>query len=296
MGPFMSHLIIGCGYLGSRVALRWQAEGHPVHVVTRSAHRAEHLRSQGLIAHVADVLRPDSLAALPPARIVLYAVARGRAADVPIRTLYVDGLRNVLAALDPPEKFIYISSTGVYGHAAAQWIDEDTPCRPQRPGGRACLQAERLLAAHRLASRAIVLRLAGIYGPGRLPRSADLQAGRPIDAPAEGYLNLIHVDDAADVVAAVAARIRPPRLYLVSDGRPVLRREYYEQLARLLAAPPPRFVPPPPDSPAAHRAAADKRISNARLVRDLQPAFRYPSFLQGLAAAVQSLHRRDPGC
>jgi nucleoside-diphosphate-sugar epimerase len=130
------------------------------------------------------------------------------------------------------------------------------------------------------------LRLAGLYGPGRIPRSSDLVAGRPIDAPAHGWLNLIHVDDAARIVLLAEERASPPRTYVVSDGAPVPRAEYYAELARLLNAPPPRFVEPAADSPAALRAGSDKRINPRRMFAELKPTLLYPDYRAGLAAIV----------
>ena len=90
---------------------------------------------------------------------------------------------NVLAALPSDVgRFIYISTTGVYGNAGGEWVDEDTPPDPQRDGGRASLAAEQVLAASPLADRGVVLRLAGIYGPGRIPFLDKLRAGEPIPA------------------------------------------------------------------------------------------------------------------
>ncbi len=283
----MPKLIFGCGYLGSRVARRWLESGEQVTVVTRSPQRAAKLAAAGYQAIVADVLRPATLANLPSVDNVLFAVGYDRASGATIHDVYVEGLRAVLDALPASTgKFLYVSSTGVYGSAGGQWVDEDTPCDPQRPGGRACLEAEQLLAAHALGNRAIVLRMAGIYGPGRLPNTADIRAERPIASPEHGALNLIHVDDAATVVVAAALRGVPPRCYTVSDGHPTERRAYYEELARLLHAPPPTFAVPPANSPAAARAAADKRVKNARLLAELQVTLAHPSFREGLAAIV----------
>ena len=152
----------------------------------------------------------------------------------------------MLAALPSDTgKFIYISSTGVYGQSGGEWVDEDSACEPLREGGRACLDAEQILLAHPLGQRAVILRLAGLYGPGRIPLADSIRRNQPIEAPAQGWLNLIHVDDAARVVLAAEERAPPPRTYVVSDGTPVERREYFAELARLLGAAPPRFVAPP---------------------------------------------------
>lgn len=283
----MNRLIVGCGYLGQRVARLWQAAGHDVHVLTRSAERAAAFERDGLRPIIGDVTRVETLLALPAAEAVLYAVGMDRSAGLSMRTVYVEGLKNVLHALPSATgRMIYISSTGVYGSAEGEWVNEDSPCQPQRENGRVCLEAEQTLAAHPLGERAIVLRLAGIYGPQRIPRQAALQAGEPIDAPEAGYLNLIHVDDAARVVLAAEARARPPCRYVVSDGRPPVRRDYYAELARLLHAPPPRFVPPPSGSSSADRAAADKRIDSRRMFDELGVTLLHPDYRAGLAAIV----------
>lgn len=283
----MAKLIFGCGYLGLRVAQRWLAGGHSVYAVTRTQQRADELAEIGIRSIVADVTQPESLVDLPAATTVLYAVGYDRRQGQSMREVYVAGMRNVLGAL-PKEtgRILYISSTGVYGDSAGEWVDEDTPCSPQREGGRACLAAEKVLAAHPLGPSSVVLRLAGIYGPGRIPRKDLLIAGEPIPAPADGYLNLIHVDDAAAVVLA-AERASTPRTYVVSDGHPGQRREYYLELARLVNASAPTFVEPPPTSPAAKRAAADKRASNARLLRELDVRLAYPSYREGLEATLR---------
>jgi nucleoside-diphosphate-sugar epimerase len=235
---------------------------------------------------VADVNDRSSLASLPKVSTLLWAVGFDRSAGRTIDEVYVAGLRNVLEMLPGVERVIYVSSTGVYGDAAGDWVDEQTPCRPTRPGGIACLRAEELLAADRLGYRSIVLRMAGIYGPGRVPRSEAIQSGEPIAAPADGYLNLIHVDDAAQVVLSAERDPPLPRTYVVSDGHPVERREYYRELARLLGAPEPQFITPDANTPAAERAAADKRVSNRRMLEELSVTLRYPSYREGLVQIV----------
>ena len=142
------------------------------------------------------------------------------------------------AALDalPAEtgKFVYVGSTGVYGQSRGEWVNELSPCDPTRAGGRACLAAEQQLAAHPLGRRAIILRMAGLYGPGRIPLAAELRRAEPLAVPRDGYLNLIHIDDAAAVVLAADERAVSPRTYVVSDGASVQRQAYYTALAELL--------------------------------------------------------------
>jgi nucleoside-diphosphate-sugar epimerase len=283
----MTKLIFGCGYLGARVARLWQAAGDEVFVVTRSTDRARQFVAEGFRPIVADVLRPDSLAKLPRAETVLFAVGFDRASGASIFDVYVAGLRDVLASLpDGTQRFIYISSTGVYGRSAGKIVDESSPTEPRREGGRACLAAEQALAKDRLGESAVVLRLAGIYGPGRIPLAAKILAGEPIPGPADGWLNLIHVDDAARIVLAAEARAEVPRTLNVSDGHPAVRREYYEVLARLLDAPPPTFAAPAPDAPASSREGGDKRVDNARMKAELGMELLYPTYREGLAAIV----------
>jgi nucleoside-diphosphate-sugar epimerase len=270
-----------------RVARLWQQSGETVYAVTRSAERASVMAESGLVPVVSDICEPASLTGLPPARTVLFAVGYDRRSAHSMHRVYVEGLLNVLRVLSPVvERFLYVSSTGVYGQSDGSWVDEDSPCHPVREGGVACLHAEQALRAHPLGARSIVLRMAGIYGPGRIPRSKQLRAGQPIAAPSQGYLNLIHVDDAARVVMAAEARAPAGSMYCVADGQPVVRSDYYEELARLLGAPRPVFTLPPPDSPALERAGSSKRISNRRLVAQVGFQFEYPSYREGLSAVA----------
>lgn len=282
----MAKLVIGCGYLGERVARLWKARGAHVHVTTRSANRAEWWRAQGYTPHVLDVTSPSTLGELPLSQTVLYAVGHDRSKETSIHQVQVDGLRWVLEAL-PAEtgRFLYISSTGVYGQSEGEWVDETSPTQPRREGGRACLAAEQLLAVHPLGMRSLVLRLAGLYGPGRLPHREQLAQGLPLQIREEGFLNLIHVDDAARIILLAEERGTPPRTYVVSDGHPVRRGDYYAEYCRLIGAPPPCFIPPPPgDEPT--RAAESKRIRIDRVMRELSPDFLYPSYREGLAAIL----------
>ena len=225
---------------------------------------------------------------MPNVGTVLFAVGYDRKSGKSIDEVYVDGLRNVLAKLSPDiHRLIYISSTGVYGQSTGEWVDESSPCNPTRPGGKACLAAETMIAKHPLGSRAIILRLAGIYGPDRVPRKKDLLAGKLV-ASTSGHLNLIHVDDAADVVLAAESSSGVPATYVVSDEFPVPRRQYYEEICRLLGLTDVEYVDPPVDSPAGQRALADKRIRSDRLRESLDIALKYPTFREGLAEILRS--------
>jgi nucleoside-diphosphate-sugar epimerase len=289
----MTKLIFGCGYLGERVAQRWRDAGEDVVVVTRSAEKALAFEQDGYRSLVADITRPETLSSLPAAETVLFAVGFDRSAGGSIENVYAGGLKNVLAGLPSHVgRFIYVSTTGVYGKGMGEWVDEDTPTDPQRDGGRASLAAEEALAASLFADRGVVLRLAGIYGPGRVPFLEKLRAGEPIPAVSEGFLNLIHVEDAAATAIAAEARRepRPPRpnptVYCVSDGCPVERGEYYREVARRIGAAPPIFVKPDLNSPRAARAEANRRVKNTRMLAELGVELQYPDYRSGLAAIL----------
>jgi len=293
----MAKLIFGCGYLGIRVAKLWQAAGESIYAVTRSADRARQLAAAGIEPILGDLTRDSQLRLPQGVRTVLFAVGYDRNAGQPIHEVFVGGLARAIDSMPAVvDRFLYVSSTGVYGNVIGQEVNEDDPTQPTREGGRACLAAERLLSASRFANQAVILRLAGLYGPGRIPRAADLIAERPINAPAQGWLNLIHVDDAARIVQLAERLASPPRNYVVSDGAPVIRAEYYAELARLLKAPPPQFVEPDFGSHSALRATSDKRVNPRRMFEELRPTLRYASYKEGLAAIVAETHDLRLSC
>ena len=340
----MNHLIVGCGYLGRRVASLWLAQGNHVFGVTRRLEGATILKLEGIKPIVADVLLADSLRHLafaelvPPITVrslsealgvrgaelifklrqhgalvsttinsvvepdiaeliveeygipkrpgtydtILYAVGLDRASGASMRTVYVDGLANVLDHLPKPSRLIYISSSSVYGQTDGDWVDEDSPTEPQEESGQIVLEAERLLRTR--LPEAIILRFAGIYGPGRLLRRKAIEAGEPIVGDAEKWLNLIQVEDGARAVLAAAERGQPGRIYNVCDDQPVRRREFYSELARCLDAPAPRFVTPPADQPVPPHEKGNRRIRNRRMREELGLTPRFASFVEGLRA------------
>uniref|UniRef100_A0A7C2JYM3 SDR family oxidoreductase n=1 Tax=Schlesneria paludicola TaxID=360056 RepID=A0A7C2JYM3_9PLAN len=287
-----SKLIVGCGYLGRRVATAWQAAGDEVFAVTRSVDRAAVWRAEGLRPVVADVCESASLVNLPDVETILYAVGYDRGSGRSQQEVTVDGLRHVLAQVQGRcRRFLFISSSSVYGQSAGEWVDESSPCEPTQPGGQCCLAAERLVwqtfPGTELATSAQVLRLSGIYGPQRLLSRIDaLRNGEPLPGRPEAWLNLIHVDDAVQAVLACEQRGIAGETYLVSDDRPVLRGEYYAHLAQLFGAPPPAFDATQPAKRGS--GGANKRCSNRRLREELQVALRYPTFVEGLAASAGS--------
>ena len=282
----MDCLIIGCGYLGLRVAKIWKQHGHSVTALTRKPERAARFADQGIIGIVGDVTQPDSLDDLPAAEIVLVAVGMDRSMYSDIEMVYVGGLQNVLAKLPQrPKHLIYVSSTGVYGDFGGDWVDEESKTQPLRPGGEACLKAEQLIRDSELGGQATVLRFAGIYGPGRVPTKQRVEAGDWKKLSSAGFLNLIHVDDGAKIIDLISKTQPAGETYLVGDGNPVLRRDYYSYIAECLGMEQIPWSETEVD-PKTARSGSNKRISNKKLVERFELQFDFPDFRAGLNQAM----------
>jgi nucleoside-diphosphate-sugar epimerase len=209
---------------------------------------------------------------------VLYAVGLDRSAGKSMREVYVSGLEHVLNTLPACEKFIYISSTSVYAQTNGELVDESSVTEPREDSGKVILEAEQLLRLRQ--PNAIILRLAGIYGPDRLLRKQALLAGESLVGDADKWLNLIHVDDGAEAIQRAESHGEPGKTYNIADDEPVTRRDFYAKLAELLKVSPAKFD---------HRAepdTANRRISNALAKRSLDWQPRFSSYRTGLVAAV----------
>ena len=282
----MDKLIVGCGYLGRRVAKAWMATGHKVTALTRSTTRAKDWTGEGIHPVIGDICEPTTLTTLPAVETVLFAVGYDRTSGRTQQAVYVDGLKNLLQVLaGRTKRFIYISSSSVYGQSAGEWVDETSDCQPVQSGGECCLLAEQLVHSafptDPSAVSANVLRLSGIYGPGRLlSRVESLRAGEPLSGRGDAWLNLIHVDDAVRAVLACDERGQPGQTYLVSDDRPISRAEYYGRLAELANCPPPRFNPE--SLPSRGSGGLNKRCRNTRLREELRVDLQFPTINEGL--------------
>lgn len=291
----MRRLVVGCGYIGLRVASAWRDRGDEVFALTRSEIRAVDLRAQGITPVLGDVTDRTTLGGLPECDTLLYAVGLDRTSGMSQHEVYVDGLRNVLDSIrGRARRMVYVSSTSVYGQDAGEWVDESSPCEPHNDSGRNCFEAEQLVWNLFLSSDAVsdsapsganVLRLAGIYGPGRLiARAKSLQAGEPVSGNPEAWLNLIHGDDATTAILRCVDQDLSGETVLVCDDRPMPRRDYYEAVARLVGAPVPQFT----EAPAASGAGLNKRCCNRKLREQLQVPLAYPTIEEGLPQALST--------
>jgi nucleoside-diphosphate-sugar epimerase len=255
----------------------WLNSQRSVAALTRR--NAPALAAQGIQPIVGDVLEPSTLRQLPIATTVLYAVGFDRTAGKSMREVYIDGLENVLDALNANSRFIYISSTGVYGQTDGSVVDESSSTVPVEEAGEIVLEAEKRLRVRR--PDAMVLRFAGIYGPDRLlRRQSQLRSGEPFTGDPDRWLNLIHVDDGARAILAAEAHEAPGAVYNIVDDEPAPRRAFYSLLAELVGAPAPRY-----DNRAEPRAN-NRRVSNAKAKSALGWQPNYPSYREGLPAAI----------
>ena len=213
-------LIAGCGYLGRRTADVWRDHGTRVSVITRSKTKAADLMEAGFDPVIAD-LAGQRLPILPEADTVLWSVGFDRSPQSSRQAVWIDGLKRLVQQLPPSiKRFLYVSSTGVYGESNGEEVNEATVPEPTTESGRCCLQAEQLLGQEfrDLSVDLTVLRMAGLYGPDRLLRRvADLRAATPLSGQPDSYLNLVHIDDAVAAVAALAAGGSIPLINVAHD-------------------------------------------------------------------------------
>lgn len=278
----MNRLVIGCGYLGLRAAQQWLQAGDTVFAVTRSTTRSEEFKSLGIKPVVADVADFQSLNNLPPAATVLFSVGfdRGRHADA--QAVYVDGFDNVLKKLpDKTGQLIYISTTGVYGDHGGAWVNETTTVQPARPSSRACWLAETTLKQSKWQDRSVVLRLAGIYGPQRIPRLDAIRSRLWSELDADGFINLIHVDDAAAIIGQMAKLEISGETFLVSDGNPPKRSEFFQYIADRLGVGKIPW-PSPVEADLPQGGASGKKICNQKLLERTGIKLLYADFRQGI--------------
>ncbi len=290
----MRVVIVGCGYVGFSLATELARQGCEVFGVRRTADATAQLEAAGVQPVLADVADPASLRGLPgPFDWVVNCVssAGGGAADY--RRIYLDGTRNLLAWLAerPPRKFVYTSSTGVYGQTDGSLVTETSPTDPPTETGRILLETERLLldAARQRAFPAVILRVAGIYGPGRghyLQQLLNNEAR--IEGTGERYLNMIHRDDVVGVMLAALRNGQSGEIYNAVDDEPVTQVALFRWLAEALGRLP---LPATPVNAAAarKRGLTSKRVSNAKLKSELGYRFQYPTFREGFFTEMQRL-------
>jgi nucleoside-diphosphate-sugar epimerase len=291
----MKCLIVGCGYVGMSLGAELARLGHEVYGLRRDPSAEAEITAAGLRPLFADITKPETLAALPRQFnwVVHIVAARGDAENY--RRIYLDGTRRLLEwlAASPPEKFIYTSSTSVYGQTDGSIVKESSPSEPSVETSKILVETEKLLleAFHRDKFPAVILRVAGIYGPDRGHWFKQfLKNEARMDGDGSRFLNMIHRDDVAGCIIAALKRGRAGDIYNAVDDEPVKQRAFFEWLGAALGKYPP---PSATDTPGEgrKRGITNKRVSNRKLKMELGYQFKHPSFRKGYTDELIRLDR-----
>ena len=294
-------LIVGCGYVGLPLGAELARRGHAVFGLRRSALAEAEMKSAGITPLHADITQPETLKSLPRDFdwVVNCSASGGGGAD-DYRKVYLEGNRNLLAWLGdtPPKKFVYTSSTSVYAQNDGSVVTETSPAQPEAPTAKVLVETEKLLfeAAHGSRARsphqifpAVILRVAGIYGPGRGHAFKQFLRGEArIEGDGARWLNVIHRDDLIGVIIAALERGVPGEIYNAADNAPPSQLEFFTWLATELKQPMPPTVPADAEV-WRKRGVTNKRVSNAKLRAELKCEFRFPDFRAGYAAEIARL-------
>jgi len=270
-------LIAGCGDVGNALGARLLADGSEVWGVRRTPARL----GEGIRPWAVDLTDAAALRN-PPTEFdcVFFTASADRRDEESYRAIYVDAFRSLLGALraagSPLERVFFTSSTAVYGQRAGEWVDEQSPTEPTRFNGRILLEAEALVRALR---GGVVVRLSGIYGPGRTRLIEKVVSGQAEATPS--WTNRIHVEDCGGVLHHLLRSEAVDELYVGSDDEPVTMAEVVRWMSERLGVP----CPSETDSP-----RRNKRCRNARL-RSTGYRFAFPSFREGYAPMIESFTR-----
>ncbi|HEY8931878.1 MAG TPA: NAD-dependent epimerase/dehydratase family protein [Rariglobus sp.] len=285
-----AHLVIfGAGYVGGEVARQGLARGLRVTALTRNPVKARALADAGVNVIVDDLAADTWHARLSDgADFALNCVSSGGGGPEAYRRSYVEGMKSVLAwaSRAPVGTLVYTSSTSVYPQDGGVRVDEDASVEATRAEGNPLVEAEdRLLAS--AVGRRFVLRLAGIYGPGRHYLVDQLRDGSgEVAGRGDFRLNLIHRDDIAEAIRAAfdAPATVDGGVFNVADDGAATKAEVVAFLAAKLGLPAPRFTGEPAGG--RRRVTPDRVIANDKIKRVLGWRPRYPSFREGYAAIL----------
>lgn len=272
-------LVIGCGKIGYQVALRLSQQGHSVTGLKRSPPKSDN----PFPILGADISSSATLQLIPvDFDTVIFIVAPDSRQGQAYQALYETGLDNVLAHFASAQKsprWLLVSSTSVYGQSLGEWVDETSPTEPGSETAQWLVAAERRLWA--AGNNNCVVRLSGIYGPGRdwlLRRAAN---GEAIQQQPPSYTNRIHSEDCIRVLLFLAEKqITGQALapcYLATDHEPAPLWEVMNWLSNHFGFSTPTALPTITDTP------QNKRCRNKQLL-ELGYRFLYPSYREGYGA------------
>ncbi|MDX9710048.1 MAG: SDR family oxidoreductase [Trichloromonas sp.] len=284
-------LIVGCGDIGRRVGRLLLAEGRKVAGVVAGEESAAKLKEAGIRPLVANLNDPDELLDLPTAKALVFYFA-----PPPGGGITDPKVRNFCAAASgerAPRRLVYISTSGVYGDCGGATVTEETPANPQTARARRRYDAEQTLLrwGAEQGVAVIILRVTGIYGPGRIPISRLLDGHPLLRLEESAPTNRIHADDLAQVCVAAAGKGEAGEIFNVSDGHPSTMTEYFLAVAELAGLPRPPLV----SMEEARRVMTplmlsylgeSRRMDNTRMLERLGVKLRYPTLAEGLPASL----------
>ena len=280
--PKASVLIAGCGDIGSRLATQLLGDDWQVYGLRRSIDRLP----AGVIGVAGDLFGAQCPAQWPTGQIdyLVYSAAATEHDEAGYQAAYVDGLKHTLNWLEQngqrPKRLLFVSSSSVFGQKDGEWVDETSPAQASNYSGRIMLDAEQVALNSELA--ASVVRLTGIYGPGREWMLGQVRKGYRVAVDPPLYGNRIHADDAAGLLAFLLEADREGKtlddIYIGVDNAPVPLAEVVGWLRERLG------VTEWAEETSTRRAGS-KRCSNAR-AKALGWEPRYSSYREGYAAIL----------
>lgn len=292
----MRVLIIGCGYVGLPLGKALVAKEHEVYGVRRSTEGQAELEAAGIKPLIADVTQPETLAALPgPFDWVVNCVSSSKGGAEVYRQVYLEGTKNLLQwlAANPPKKYIHTSSTSVYGQTDGMPVKESAPTQPVNETSQVLVETEKLLLQAFRASQfpAVILRVAGIYGPGRGHLFQQyLKDEARIQGKGDRIINMIHLDDAVGVIMAALKGGKPGEIYNVVDDEPVMQIHFFRWLSEALGKEMPPYATEE-ENAARKRGLTNKKVANRKLKMELGYQFVHPNFRQGYTAEMLWMER-----
>lgn len=283
--------IAGCGYIGKRVAGLARKTGAEVTCMIRSDEYGQQLTLDGFKTVLCSLDDPARIPDLDVSGSVIYYFVPppGGGFSDPRARNFCKALGNS----SPPSKIIYISATSVYGVTGGAIVTESSPATPASAMGKRRLAAENTFREYGSLAGApvIILRVSGIYGPGRLPLM-QIQQQQPLLREEEsGPSNRIHADDLAQVCLAAAEKGGDGDIFNISDGHPSSMTTYFNAVADLLKQPRQPMVTLEEArrvmSPLMLSYSSESRIvDNSKMLARLGITLRYPTLAEGLPASL----------
>jgi nucleoside-diphosphate-sugar epimerase len=292
----MRVLIVGCGYVGLPLGAELVRQGHEVFGMRRTDGGSGELVKAGIKPVVGDVTNPEELRKLPgPFDWVVNCVSSSKGGVEEYREVYLQGTRNLLEwlAASPPKKFVYTSSTSVYGQTNGEAVSESCLTEPASETARILVETEKVLleAAREKNFPAAILRVAGIYGPGRGHLFQQYLRGEAkMEGKGERLINMVHLDDVAGAIIAALRDAKAGAVYNVADDEPVTQLDFFRWLSDELGRGMPPFASEG-DGKNRKRGLTNKKVQNRRLKMELGYQFKYPDFREGYSAEIQRLER-----